>query len=608
MIDTSRILIFTRPEDEQKHMQAVRKGLGSTGMELFLPGEDPLMSVAEIVPTCIVFGSSSQNHSPYRIVRSAMLLNKKVDFRYLESPPLLPHKSLQDLVQSIDYSGDISGISPPATDAQLLGELLTLAENETGVVPFVRKAMAKLGQHQTLLRFKEERHIRWTLLNDQEGTVFHADGQEDIPNLTYLSDQLANSILPENIQNILVRVPPLLPLVKAGRHLTWLLLPEPDQLLTSDILQALRVAVKSLLYRTEKQGRNIQNVDVLNKGMKEVPGVTLDRGAVIRSVDSHISATLGFTSGEMLGRRYFDFIPEDLRPDMIRAYLLRSSAKDTDGVMDIVLESAFGIRYTFEARFSPLDDESQLTFVELIDVTGFRTAAAEAQQRLYILERVIEVSSQPIFAAGLHDQIILCNNAAEKLTGWTHEELVHGKSTVRNLYPEGKAEEIMTELKRCDREESDSVLRNFETSLRTRDGRAVPVRITGCLLRDISGKVSGSIGIYENISEIRRMKAENVLLSKDALKQTRDQVVRGLAGATSHRLNQPLQAITTGLELLDRFIDNEETKQRVQHILKHTHELQALIQLLSTTKSYETESYGDHTEILSIKEEKNREP
>ena len=56
-------------------------------------------------------------------------------------------------------------------------------------------------------------------------------------------------------------------------------------------------------------------------------------------------------------------------------------------------------------------------------------------------------------------------------------------------------------------------LRNYETALITKDGRTIPISVSISFLRDDKGEIIGSLGIYKDITENKRLQKELEKLS-----------------------------------------------------------------------------------------------
>src|SRR4029078_5142253 len=81
------------------------------------------------------------------------------------------------------------------------------------------------------------------------------------------------------------------------------------------------------------------------------------------------------------------------------------------------------------------------------DVTVPRALEAELQHTKEFLSRLIDSTVDGIIAADLRGRVIVFNQGAARLTGWSPEEVV-GKISVWRRYPRGQAQAVMRALRR----------------------------------------------------------------------------------------------------------------------------------------------------------------
>ncbi|HEU4451521.1 MAG TPA: GAF domain-containing protein, partial [Longimicrobium sp.] len=115
---------------------------------------------------------------------------------------------------------------------------------------------------------------------------------------------------------------------------------------------------------------------------------------------------------------------------------------------------------------------------------------------------IVESSSDAIFAKTLEGVVTSWNAGAERLYGYTAEEMV-GRS-VSLLAPPHRADEIPALLERLSRGER---IESFETVRRRKDGTLVDVLLAISPLPDAEGRVVGASTIARDITERKRTEA-----------------------------------------------------------------------------------------------------
>ena len=125
-----------------------------------------------------------------------------------------------------------------------------------------------------------------------------------------------------------------------------------------------------------------------------------------------------------------------------------------------------------------------------------RTDPTEAQQHTDRLQALIDSSPLALVEFGLDTRIRLWNPAAERIFGWTREEILgreglpmapdHRRAESEDLFARVMAGESITD---------------YETVRQRKDGRLVPVSIAAAPVSDAPGRVVGNLVAYTDITE-----------------------------------------------------------------------------------------------------------
>ncbi len=176
---------------------------------------------------------------------------------------------------------------------------------------------------------------------------------------------------------------------------------------------------------------------------------------------------------------------------------------------EAVAERPDGTRVPFLAYPTPLWDETG-TLVgavnTLVDITD-RKKAEEAAQRL---AAIVESSDDAIVSKDLNGIITTWNSGAERLFGYTSEEII-GKS-VTMLIPPGRHDEELGILERIRRGER---VDHYETIRRRKDGSVVEISLTVSPIKNAEGIVVGASKIARDITERRRAQEKQRLLLRE---------------------------------------------------------------------------------------------
>jgi PAS domain S-box-containing protein len=155
-----------------------------------------------------------------------------------------------------------------------------------------------------------------------------------------------------------------------------------------------------------------------------------------------------------------------------------------------------------------------------------------------ILQRLIEASPDIVVATDARGTVAYYNDGARENLGYTREEIIGCE--VWKLYPSlEQARRVMRAMRGPDHGGPGRVIA-FPTTFLCKDGRELPVAISGVVIRTEGGLEDGTIGFAKDISAIVR---------KDKL-----ELLGEVAVGLSHEINNPLAAIANYVSLLERFV------------------------------------------------------
>lgn len=174
------------------------------------------------------------------------------------------------------------------------------------------------------------------------------------------------------------------------------------------------------------------------------------------------------------------------------------------------------------------------TYVGTVEVVTEQVMAEQARLERELVQArlasIVENSNDPIVGKSLRGIISSWNPAAERLFGWSGDEMIG--HTISNLLPEDRREEDTTIFSRIFAGEN---IGDFETVRLCKDGHVVDVALTCSLMLDKQGEAIGVSVIYRDISERKEVEKR---LSE-------------FYSTISHELRSPLTSIRGALSLID---------------------------------------------------------
>ena len=198
------------------------------------------------------------------------------------------------------------------------------------------------------------------------------------------------------------------------------------------------------------------------------------------------------------------------------------------------------------------------------DITT-RKSAQDASQRL---AAIVESSDDAIASKDLKGVVTSWNRAAERMFGYTSEEMV-GRPITTIIPPELHDDETRI-LATIARGES---IDHFETVRVTKSGERIDVSLTVSPVRNENGIIVGAAKIARDITQ--QKKAERALRTSERLAS-----VGRLAATVAHEINNPLEAITNLIFLAKATPSRDEANKfltmvedeltRVSHLTRQT--------------------------------------
>ncbi|WP_342331786.1 PAS domain-containing sensor histidine kinase [Pedobacter sp. FW305-3-2-15-E-R2A2] len=238
---------------------------------------------------------------------------------------------------------------------------------------------------------------------------------------------------------------------------------------------------------------------------------------------------------------------------------------------EIVIQCPDGTMKNILPSPVPIFDESGLlqgAVNTLLDITEQR----QGEKKQAMLAAIIECSEDAIISKKLDGLITSWNQGAEKLFGYTEEEVL-GKH-ISILIPKDRLEE---ENLIIDRVRNNKNIEHFETVRITKSGKSVPISLTVSPIRDQKGRIIGASKIARDISIQKQSEAQLQKLYDDI--QTMNSRKDEFIGMASHELKTPVTSIDAFLQLVQRSLKLEDREKEL--VFKARNQVAKLISLIS---------------------------
>ncbi len=211
----------------------------------------------------------------------------------------------------------------------------------------------------------------------------------------------------------------------------------------------------------------------------------------------------------------------------------------------------------------------------LQDITEDRRLQTELREAKELLQSQLDSSPLAIITVDDNSRMMSWNPAAEKIFGWTAEEVL-GKPA-----PQIPAELEHERLDLRARVGAGEAIRNLETRRKHKDGRDIDISINGAALTSESGAFCGAVYVIADITEHKRLQNELHKQEALAMHAQKLEAVATLASGIAHDFNNMLLPIMISAEnLTESLPENSAGKRDAELILTTAERVAGLVRRL----------------------------
>ncbi len=291
------------------------------------------------------------------------------------------------------------------------------------------------------------------------------------------------------------------------------------------------VELESALAELVSAGEIPMESELFSKIAETFPGLVMitDQKGIIRFVNSKCEVMTGYTREELIGSGRWWVHPDD--EAQMRELFDRVVREGRGSQREFRAVRKNGEVWHAASVWEPLKDESGAVYgvvSQTFDITE-RRRRAEMNRRF---AAIVEDSDDAIIGKTLDGVVISWNRAAERIYGYTAEEMI-GKNISVLIPPEFRDEmpELMERIRKGEKVE------HFESVRIRKDGSRVEVSLTISPVRDEGGKIVGASIIARDITE-RTAELEKTtellkreMAERESAEQFLEQVFEGMRDA-----------------------------------------------------------------------------
>jgi PAS domain S-box-containing protein len=317
------------------------------------------------------------------------------------------------------------------------------------------------------------------------------------------------------------------------------------------------LANKELAFQTELEGQRSE-IERVAKDLAllidtaNAPIFGIDDQGLINEWNQQAEKITGFTKNEVIGRDLVaDFITDDFKVS-VNNVLERALQGEETANYQFPLFTKNGDRVDVLLNSTTRRSASGQT-VGVVgvgqDITELNKVRVEQESIAHELTQLIDTANAPIF--GIDDQGLVneWNQQAEKITGFTKDEVM-GRDLVADFITDDFKISVNNVLERALAGEETE---NYEFPLFTKTGDRVDVLLNSTTRRSASGQTVGVVGVGQDITELKKTQSQVIQSSKLAS-------LGEMATSVAHELNQPLNTIRmVASNIIDRAELNQMT-------------------------------------------------
>ncbi|MEJ7848139.1 MAG: PAS domain S-box protein [Pyrinomonadaceae bacterium] len=264
---------------------------------------------------------------------------------------------------------------------------------------------------------------------------------------------------------------------------------------------------------------------------------TMDSDGYFKSINPACLKTLGYQPEEIVGRHYLELVSPECAEETKAA---AANVVTGEGLRSFencyTHKNGTLVHLLWNVHWS---ESLNLMFGVAHDITKRK----QVETDLFRLAAIVESSEDAIISENLDGGITSWNTGAERVFGYTAEEII-GRP-ISKLYPpeiKGEEKQILGQIVRGDRVE------HFETERMHKDGSVIPVSLTASPLKDNTGMIIGLAKIVRDITAQKQAEVELNNARDAALESVR--LKSEFLANMSHEIRTPMNGVIGMAELL----------------------------------------------------------
>jgi PAS domain S-box-containing protein len=287
--------------------------------------------------------------------------------------------------------------------------------------------------------------------------------------------------------------------------------------------------------------------------------ITIDTRGTIQTVNPATVRLFGYTVSEMVGCNVRMLMPQPHRShhDSYLAHHIATGERKIIGIgRDVEGQRKDGSLFPMHLSVSAFEVNGGQFFAGIVhDLSASSRLEVEVGRQSALFQAVFDHVPEPLVITGVDRHILLINPAAERVFGYSCEELIGATTAVlyetqedyarvEQDFSKSASSQSASEQSTC---EQDAIPRPLSVRFRRKNGEAFPGQLVGAVIQNPNGKNAGILGLIRDLTFEQKQ--------EDArLKTQRLEAIGQLTGGVAHDFNNLLTIITGNLELLEDYV------------------------------------------------------
>lgn len=299
-----------------------------------------------------------------------------------------------------------------------------------------------------------------------------------------------------------------------------------------------RKKAEEALRESERKYRDL--TDFLPQGIYEI-----DPRGMVKFANKAFFSMFGYEGSDFdKGLTAADLIVPEER-ERVKKSIARRMAGENVGEAEYTGQRKDGSRFPLIVFSNRIEKDGEFTSLRglAVDISEIKRAEEELRETKDLLQALINAAPVGIDLLDRNGNILLWNPAAERIFGWSEQEVI-GKFPP--MVPPDNQAEYLEFVK--DTFEG-KAFRSFEVSRKRKDGSAVDISLLSAPVHSASGKVIAVLAIFSDITQQKRASEERRQLEEKLSQAQKIEAIGTLAGGIAHDFNNILAAIFGYIEM-----------------------------------------------------------